>query len=368
MILIMIKYIHCLSSNKKGGQHHTILRIIPSTMSSKGSNKRSGVPVSSGDGHDKRLRTTNDNESIAGFDNIPTECKTRILQFQDVDDLASIAQVSHCFNESSLHPLLPQNRTVTLTCVRRLDKSTGTLSASPLPLLQKLRDKGTLDQYRRFIKVRIIGHNLLENVEKVSHEEARNVVPDLRTLPHVQVLDLSFPSNALQKDKKFKVCVSALLSRILPCLREIDLSYANVAESALRNFAGQCPELEKITWGHHHGNTNMSGKTLSACRFLKELYMDNSVFTFSIHEAHRIHESGDDCIFGRCNTFLERVSLKAAGIRFAFKPCTFPTLPMYQSCLIKFVRKTPSLRWFRSDLSPEFVAILQAERPEVTFV
>ena len=331
-------------------------------MSFESSNKRSGVSVSNSDG--KRLRNPNGYDSIAGFDDIPAECNVCILQFLDRDDLANVAQVSHCFNENSLHPSLPQNRTVTLTCVRRLDKSTGTFSCSPLPLLQKLRDKSWSEQYRRFKKIKMIGHNLLENA---SYEEACDAVPDLRTLIFVEVLDLSFPSNALQKDKKFRVCVSAILSCIMPGLLEIDLSNANVAESALRHFAGQCPALGKITWNNHHGNTNMSGKALSACKSLKELYMDNSVFTFSIHEHHRLSVTNDSCIFSRCNTVLERVSLTNAGVRFTFKPYRFPTLLMFQHSLIKFVRNSPNLRWFRSNLSPENVAMLRAERPEVTF-
>jgi hypothetical protein len=365
----MINFLHCLRSNEKGGQQHrTTLRIIPSTMSFEGSNKRSGVPVSSsGDG--KRLRITNDNDSIAGFDNIPAECSARILQFLGVDDLASVAQVSHHFNENSLHPSLPQNRTATLTCVRRLDKSTGMFSCSSLPLLQKLRDKGALYQCRRFNRVKIIGHNLLE--KSPCQEEAYNVVPDLRTLPHVRVLDLSFPSNALQKDKKFKVCVAAILSSIMPCLQEIDLSNANVAGSALRHFAAQCPELEKVTWDQHHANTNLSGKALNACRRLKEIYMDDSVFTYDFGESQAIHAPAEwlnYCIFFHCNAKLERVSLKNAkcrGPRFGSSPGPTQTFP--QIGLSKFVRNTPSLRWFRSDLSPENVAILQAERPEVTF-
>jgi hypothetical protein len=56
------------------------------------SNKRSGVSVSSGDG--KRLRIPNENDSIACFDEIPAECNVCILQLLDVDDLASVAQVS----------------------------------------------------------------------------------------------------------------------------------------------------------------------------------------------------------------------------------------------------------------------------------
>jgi hypothetical protein len=62
------------------------------------------------------------------------------------------------------------------------------------------------------------------------------------------------------------------------------------------------------------------------------------------------------------NTFLERVSLRNAKVDF---DGLNQILPQYG--LLKFVRNTPTLRWFRSDLSPENVAILQAERPEVTF-
>jgi hypothetical protein len=322
------------------------------------SNKRSGAPVSSGDG--KRLRIPSGNYNIEGcFDNIPAECNVRIFQFLDVDDLASVAQVSRRFHENSLHPSLPQNRTATLTCIRRLDKSTGTFYASPLPLLQKLVDKGSLDQYWRFNKVKIIGHNVLDN--GVSMHVACNMVP----LQHVQVLDLSFPSNALKKDTKFKVCITALLSSIMPLLKEIDLSNADVAESALRHFAGQCPALEKITWNKHHANTSVSGKALKACRGLKELYMDDSVFSVGRDE-NSVILIRSPCILSRCNTFLERVSLKNAKCRYTFRP-SFPTLEFPEIGLISFVRNTPSLRWFRSDLSPENVAILQAERPEVTF-
>jgi hypothetical protein len=36
--------------------------------------------------------------------------------------------------------------------------------------------------------------------------------------------------------------------------------------------------------------------------------------------------------------------------------------------LIKMVRLHPTLRWLRSDLSEENVAMLKQERPEITFV
>jgi hypothetical protein len=364
----MINHLHCVSSNDEEGQHHTALRIMPFTMSFEGSNKRSVVSMSSG-GDGKRLRIPNDNaedDSIAGFDNVPTECNVSILQFLDVDDLANAAQVSHRFHKNSLHPSLPQNRTATLTCVRRLDESTGTLSASPFLLLQKLIGKGEFDQYGRFNKVKIIGHNLLENV---SIPEVRGMLPgSVGRLHHVRVLDLSFPSNSLKKDTKLKVCIPALLSFIMPCLREIDLSNVRVRASALRYLAYACPALEKVTWNRHHHHRNagisMEGPTLNACRCLKEIYMNDSIFFYMYYnESNAIQIEGRDShLFSRCNTFLERVSLKNAKYDFEKPTQSFP-----QFGLVKFVRGTPSLRWFRSDLSPENVAMLQAERPEVTF-
>jgi hypothetical protein len=307
--------------------------------------------------------------SIAGFYDVPAECSVRILQFLYKGDLANVAQVSRRFHENSLHPSLRQDRTATITCVRRLDANTGTFSASPFALLQKLVDKALLgDKYWRFTKVKIIGHNLLE---KVSIPEVSDMLPGLLMLSHVRVLDLSFPSNALKKDTKLKVCIPAVLTFVMPCLKEIDLSNACVTESALRYFADECPVLEKVTWNNHHANTHMSGRALNACPRLKEITMDDSIFTYHFGESAVIHAPDDGrhyCIFAHCNTNLVRVSIKNAKCR---EPEVFsspgPAETFPQIGLVKFVRNTPSLRWFGSDLSPENVAILQAERPEVTF-
>ena len=47
----------------------------------------------------------------------------------------------------------------------------------------------------------------------------------------------------------------------------------------------------------------------------------------------------------------------------------FPrAFPVTQEMLIKMVRHHPTLRWLRSDLTEENIAMLQHECPEVTFV
>lgn len=80
----------------------------------------------------------------------------------------------------------------------------------------------------------------------------------------------------------------------------------------------------------------------------------------------------DNYLFMWCNKKgLECVSIKNATWRDSddtrrFRRGGSGVLP--QEVLIKFVRKTPSLRWFRSDLTAANVAMLKEERPEITFV
>jgi hypothetical protein len=64
-----------------------------------------------------------------------------------------------------------------------------------------------------------------------------------------------------------------------------------------------------------------------------------------------------------CFETLERVSLK--NVRCEGSSTAFVPIP--QPWLIRFVREVPNLRWFRSDLTPENVALLKRERPEVVF-
>jgi hypothetical protein len=131
-------------------------------------------------------------------------------------------------------------------------------------------------------------------------------------LPNVRVLDLSLLSNGLKKDAKLNEGIPALLTSVMPNLEEIDLSNADVTESALRYFANTCQELEKLTWNNHFADTNITGHFLDACRPLKEMCMDDSVFNYDASVEAIQAEGRDNHIFCCCNTFLERVSLKNA--------------------------------------------------------
>jgi hypothetical protein len=339
-------------------------------MSFETSSKRSHVAESMGDA---KRENTRSNDGIAGcFTNIPVECCVRILQFLEVEDLANVAQVSRRFNEDIMHSSLPQNRTATLTCVRRIDGSTGVYSASFVSLFQTLMEKGVSDKSWRFNKVKIKGHNLLEDVWIPGiRNMLQNMLPGATTLQHVTVLDLSFPSNALKKGTEIPAGILNILGRMMPFLREINLSNASVSDSSFLYFVDECRTLENITWNNNHESTWILGNVFMRCNNLKELYMDDSIFFSATVVEAALEDEGNRvcCILYRCNTKLERVSLKnlkiSDGHRFNTTP--HPLRNVSQAALVKFVRLTPSLRWFRSDLIPENVAVLQAERPEVTF-
>jgi len=68
--------------------------------------------------------------------------------------------------------------------------------------------------------------------------------------------------------------------------------------------------------------------------------------------------------FFACNKSLERVSLKG-GRYVTMGKLVKKDFPQW--ALIRFVRRTTSLKWFRSDLTQENIRLLSRERPEICF-
>jgi hypothetical protein len=78
---------------------------------------------------------------------------------------------------------------------------------------------------------------------------------------------------------------------------------------------------------------------------------------------------GADWVLLREYTNLERVTLKHVTYleRYDRNSVDDYWKQLPQEALINFVRHTPKLRWFCSDLTQENIAILKKERPEVEF-
>ena len=71
-----------------------------------------------------------------------------------------------------------------------------------------------------------------------------------------------------------------------------------------------------------------------------------------------------EVFFFACNKSLERVSLKG-GRYVTMGKLVKKDFPQW--ALIRFVRRTTSLKWFRSDLTQENIRLLSREKPEICF-
>eukprot|EP00533_Pseudo-nitzschia_delicatissima_P000022 CAMPEP_0116106858 /NCGR_PEP_ID=MMETSP0327-20121206/15883_1 /TAXON_ID=44447 /ORGANISM="Pseudo-nitzschia delicatissima, Strain B596" /LENGTH=440 /DNA_ID=CAMNT_0003599545 /DNA_START=108 /DNA_END=1430 /DNA_ORIENTATION=+ len=215
------------------------------------------------------------------------------------------------------------------------------------------------------------------------------------------------------------------LSLLVPNLREIDMSYLPLTSLGVAWIAENNPKLERIRWNrsliwpiNHHAYD-----ILRACRNLKELYIDDARLLFGPGRTRRRRRLrrrqrreqqledpdplGDNNGFRRNNIglneehnnnnnnnnnnaannaannedsealwasltenvqSLEKVSCRRA--RWYNQNSKFITIGETeegQASLMRFVRSAGNLKWFRSDLTDDNIAIMAKERPDVVF-
>jgi hypothetical protein len=203
-----------------------------------------------------------------------------------------------------------------------------------------------------------------------------------RTLPRITSLELSFdPSDATPesiRDRRWYPEIETKLweavAEYLPNLVHLTVSHDMVAGSSAQAISNTCPNLTSLAWRNQAASPFMCDTSLGNVG-VSCIDMDGSTFCLTgritpgdggptLFDEGETH-ARDRCIFQRYVDQLERVSLRHARYYVAFPN---DAQPIPQRGLIKFVRRATNLRWFRSDLTPENVAMLQLERPDVTFV
>jgi hypothetical protein len=140
-----------------------------------------------------------------------------------------------------------------------------------------------------------------------------------------------------------------------------------------------CPNLDSLTWRNQKASSFLPATDLDMVR-LRSVDLDVTAFCqfgFSSmgdgitdlfnDDDEVLRGESSSYIFHRYVDELERVSLRNAKY-YVYGDRVANAKDIPQRGLIKFVRRATHLRWFRSDLSPENVAMLQRERPHVTFV
>ena len=162
-----------------------------------------------------------------------------------------------------------------------------------------------------------------------------------------------------------------LLTIMFPNLRKINLT--NIRLHHNTNLANFCPHLETIIW---KTTTRCGGYCVRAdggyfasFHNLKDITLDNRCFFFNSNQRRDMADRTNTTkfLFHKCirnNTKLARVSMKNVCFNVSGRHYD-RTTP--QHVFMKFVRNVPSLTYFRSDLTPENIAILQLERPAMVF-
>jgi hypothetical protein len=323
------------------------------------------------------------------------ECLVDILNFLAFEDLNNFSLVSKkCYN-IRCHQYLDQTRSGTI----RLDGS-GVKSA--VELMEKVKQKQWHKSFqgnRRHLRLQGLNH-ISSDVNSIDGDFVRQCSP----LLEVTSLDCSERQRYLQEgsqggassawlnryedyvDKGFAHGLA--LSLLVPNLKEIDMSLTSLTSLGVAWLAEHNLNLECIRWNHsliwpinHHAYD-----ILRACRNLKELHIDDARLLFTPPrrtrtraEINLAQNAGNNLNNNDVDTeemdvedmwnslaesskSIERVSCRRSKW---YRNSKFRAFS--QESLMRFVRNAPNLKWFRSDLTAENIAILEHDRPNIVF-
>ena len=232
--------------------------------------------------------------------------------------------------------------------------------------LQDERKKNILRNHHYRVKIEQVhqfGVNPAFNAVTVAQEREfiRKLNEKTAKMRSITELDISLPT-----PRDLVAFVFQLLT-MFPNLRKINLT--NILLGSMDLVAKYCPHLETIIWNHTDAIPSIvasaDGDCFAPFHNLKEITLDNRYFYIKSQFRASMADTTNNNVFlfHHCvsnNPMLARVSMKNVTDYHSNK-----TLP--QRVLMKFVRNVPSLTYFRSDLTPENIAILQLERPEMVF-
>jgi hypothetical protein len=158
-------------------------------------------------------------------------------------------------------------------------------------------------------------------------------------------------------------------------------------------YTRHCPRLDKITWNNNYnketrniyrdnkGCIQLNGAEMSDGLHLTNIEFDDCLFVVDMYHTdlnlnrNVVHPIASlNCfnwiyMFHYCSIKLERVSIRNARYRYSSHSDGTDSAPFLpQEVLIKFVRNAPCLRYFRSNLTQENIAMLHKEKPAIELV
>jgi len=303
--------------------------------------------------------------AVINFDDINDDVLVKIMSFLEIEELNDATLINSRFNEARNHPSLDQTRTATIVI--------SSENITVLDLYEMIASRcwtRTFAENSNNTCLKIVGLEKLQRLEEIEeYNDLGRRAPQLQ-LPSVTCVDLSS-----SRDEQHRARVGyydiAYVARLLPSLRQVDLSYVRAGGAVIAGISqsSRGRNLACIKW-------NRAERACLAPPFftaqhatdLTELYLDDAQITGLERERDMFSTDSSDhehYLWMHCGR-LERLSMKNASWEL-FPGVTSPQ-PFSQDMLIKMVRHHPTLRWLRSDLTAENVAMLKREKPEITFV
>jgi hypothetical protein len=297
-------------------------------------------------------------ERVCCYDWIDDDSRIRILSFLDPSDLTEACLVSAQFARDSLDERLPaMSRCAAVAIPQTWER--GELARA----VESLARGSSFG--RSVTSLRIVSSPSSDPANRIPLSQPPP--PRFRVrfegfeAPGITGLDLS-------EGPRDPAAIERAARELLPFLPDAQHLSCPPGELGLASeyWAGLAPPFRSLTW--HGGETGFEGLELMYFTGLRDLCLDDAVLVFSWEAfAHQTFEEGHHWrILYCCSKNLERVSLRSLKYKCRADDRAAPRA-VPPSGLVKFVRRARSLKWFRSDLTPESVALLKAERPDVTF-
>lgn len=302
--------------------------------------------------------------TLTCFDSLNSNCLVEIFSYLLTEEMNTLAICSKSCCKARANESLDQTRIGIIVC----SESTTVHSISNAIVKGQWNNAFTGKRT----------HLRIENAASIhvgggSHDQLYCFDEPDGLLERVLEIDISCHGQADQIINQH--AIHALL-QLVPNVKNIHLSGSKVRNHEIPN--GGAPfrhhtNLTRLTWSNAHQSIFFDGfGILDPSGLLPELYVDECCF-ISIYDkkgtkaAYESAELPYTTLLG-CGRGLRRVSIKNATWYSRNRPAE--SFPVSQEMLIKMVRNPHlrSLRWLRSDLTPENMAMLQRERPEVTFV
>lgn len=242
---------------------------------------------------------------------------------------------------------------------------------SPLQHCGVLSVPPAMHLHVNYTHLKIMG---MENLKDISFRPAVQVH---QPAEHVTTLELALMNTKESNDgRQIDFTKLRFLSHHLPNVSHLVLN--RVPAKNANDLFNSLPNLHQVAWSG--GILQLHGFDFYCTRGLTELMVDGCHFVsdrngnmddqrealLNEFSNNALGEDGDSYIFKHCRN-LERLSMKNATWSTSTSHWALPPEPIPQEMIVKMVRHHPTLRWLKSDLSPENVAMLQQEKPNITF-